>query len=84
VQHGIHEFAGGVSGKRATGAIGTVGAGRESEHEHAGMRIAEAGNGFAPVLVFAVSAALLACNLLAIHNQTRTARTGNDFGVQNR
>jgi hypothetical protein len=43
-----------------------VGAGSESEHQDAGMGIAEAGNGLAPVLTVAVSAALLAGNALAI------------------
>ncbi len=82
VQHRVHEFAGGVSGERAAGAIGTVGAGSESEHQDAGMGIAEAGNGLAPVFAVAVSAALLAGNALAIRDQTRTARAGDDFRIQ--
>jgi len=43
-----------------------VGAGSESENEDAGMGIAEAGNGLAPVLAVAVGAALLAGDLLAV------------------
>src|SRR5208337_1115860 len=83
VQHRVHEVAGGVSGERAAGAIGAVGAGSESEHEDAGMGIAEAGNGLAPVLAVAESAALLAGYALAIFNQPRTAHAGDDFDVQN-
>src|SRR6266852_9988943 len=76
MQHRIHEVAGGVAGKGAAGAIGAVRAGSESEHEDAGMGIAESGNGLSPVLVVAVSAALLAGNLLAILDQTRAERAG--------
>ena len=83
VQNWVHKIAGGVSGKRAAGAIGAVGAGSESEHEDARMRIAEARDGLAPVFAVAVSAALLAGDLLAIQDQPRTARAGHDFGVQN-
>ncbi len=79
----LHEVAGGVAGKGAAGAIGAVRAGSESEHEDAGMGIAESGNGLSPVLVVAVSAALLAGNLLAILDQTRAERAGNDFRIQN-
>src|SRR5258708_4708225 len=47
------------------------------------MGIAEAGNGFAPVLVVAISAALLARYLLAILDQTRTKRAADNFRIQN-
>src|SRR4029077_11424492 len=83
VQHRIHEVAGSVSGERAAGASGAVGAGSKSENEDAGMGIAEAGNGLAPILAVAVSAALLAGNLLAIHDQARTKRAADDFRIQN-
>src|SRR5450631_480244 len=83
VQHRVHKGAGGVSGERPACSIGTVGARRESENEDACVGIAEAGNGLAPVLAVAVSAALLAGYALAIHNQTWTARAGYDLGVQN-
>jgi hypothetical protein len=83
MQHWIHEVARGVSGEGAPGAIGAVGAGSESKHQDARIGIAETGNRLAPVLAVAVSAALLAGDLLAIHDQTRTARAGDDFGVQN-
>jgi hypothetical protein len=83
VEHRVHKVAGSVSGERAPGAIGAVGAWSKSEHKDAGMGIAEAGNGLAPVLAVAVSAALLAGNLLAIQDEARTARAGDDFGIQN-
>src|ERR1700682_4951202 len=47
------------------------------------MGIAKPGNGLAPVLSVAVSAALLAGDLLAIHDQTRTKRATDDFRIQN-
>jgi len=83
VQHRVHEVARSVSGERAAGAIGTVGAGSEPEHEDTGVGISEAGNGFAPVLAVAVSATLLAGDLLAIHDQTRATSAGDDLSVQN-
>jgi len=59
------------------------GAGSKSEHEHASMRIAEAGNGLAPIFVVAVGAALLARDALSIFHEARTARAGDDFAIQN-
>ena len=57
-------------------------AGSESEHQDAGMGIAEAGDGLAPVFAVTVGAALLAGNLLAIRDQARTAHAGDDFRIQ--
>ncbi len=83
MQHGIHEVARSVSGEGAPGAIGAVGAGSESEHQDARLGIAETGNGLAPVLAVAVSAALLAGDLLAVGDQPRAACAVDNFRVQN-
>lgn len=45
VEDGVHEVAGAVSGEGATGTVGSVGTGSEAQQEHAGVRIAEAGDG---------------------------------------
>ncbi len=49
VQDGIHEVAGAVACEGATCAIGTMGAGSETEKQDTGERIPEARNGTRPV-----------------------------------
>jgi hypothetical protein len=83
VQHGIHEIAGSVAGERASGAIGAVSAGSESHDQNAGQRIAESGNGLAPVFPVAIGTALLAGDLLAISDQTGAASAGDHVLVEN-
>jgi len=83
VQHGIHEVAGSVAGEGASGAIGAVSAGSEAHDQDAGQRIAESGNGLAPVFPVAIRTALLAGDLLTIANQARTASAGDHVPVEN-
>src|SRR5580658_4644592 len=83
VQHRIHKLAGSVSGERPPGAVRAMSAGSQSKHQHARFGIAESRNRFAPVLMVAVSAALLASNELAIGDQPRAARAADDLGIQN-
>jgi hypothetical protein len=61
-----------------------VGAGSQAENENAGLGIAESGNRFAPVFVIAVGTALLAGDLLAVYNQSRTEHARDYFIVENR
>ncbi len=82
VKDGVHEIAGGVSGEHATGSVGAVGAGGESEDEHAGVGIAETGYGARPVLAVHVSAALFESDLFAVGNEARTLAAGDEFGVE--
>src|SRR5580698_11618311 len=83
IQNGIHELSRRVSSKRTTGAIRAVRAGSESKHENTRAWIAEARNRLTPIFMIAVSPALLARNALAIFDQAWTARTNDDFGIEN-
>ncbi len=82
VQNRIHEFAGGIAGERASGAVRAVGSGREAEHQDTRVGIAEARNRLSPILPIEVGAALLARDSLAIFDQARTAGAGNHFAIQ--
>ena len=82
-QHRVHELARSVPRERPSGAIRAVCARSQSENEHAGVGIAKAGNGLAPILMFAVCAALLASNALPVFDKAWTSRAGDDLGVQN-
>src|SRR5579863_44200 len=81
-QHGIHEFAGRISGKRTAGAIGAVRSGSEAKNKHPRGGVAEAGYGLSPVFAIAICATLLASNPLAIFHQARTAGAGYDLGIE--
>lgn len=83
IQHGIHEFAGCVAGEGTPGAVGAVSAGGESHDQHARIGIAEAGDWLTPILAIEISAAFHACDLLAIFDQARTARAGDNFAIKN-
>src|SRR4029077_6064581 len=82
IQHRKHEFARRVSGERPPGAIGAVRSGSESENKHPRPGIAEARYGLSPVLALAISPALLARNLFAVFDQSRTTGAGNDLGIE--
>ena len=82
VEDRIHEFTGRIPCKRTSSAVRAMGAGREAEDQDTRMGISEAGNGLAPVLPIDVCATLLARDLLAILDQPRTPRAGNNFAIQ--
>jgi hypothetical protein len=82
MQHREHELAGSIAGKRPSSAVGAVRARSQSHDQHPRLRIAEARDGLAPVLVVAISPALLARNLLAVDDEARAAGAGDDFAVE--
>jgi hypothetical protein len=82
VENRIHEVAGGIAGERASRAIRAVCAGREAEHEHMRIRIAEARYRFSPIIVIAISTALFAGNSLAISHETRALRAGDHLAIE--
>jgi len=81
-QNRIHEFARSIASKRTPRAIRSVCPGRQAEHQYPSFRIAEAGDGFAPIVATEVGAAFLSRNFLPIFDQPGTASAGNDFAVQ--
>ena len=54
----------------------------KSENQQLCMRIAKAGNGFAPIFPFAKGEAFLARYLFAVFHETRTFTAEDDFNVQ--
>jgi hypothetical protein len=82
VQDGIHELAGCVSGEGTAGAVAAVGSGRESEDDHPGPRIAEAGNRLGPVNVIEIGAALLGSNALPVFDEAGTTHAADYIVVQ--
>ena len=78
VKNGIHEVAGPVTGEWAAGAVGSVGAGRETKDEDASPRVAEAGNRTRPVGLVQVSAALRFADAVAEVEQAGAAFAGDD------
>jgi hypothetical protein len=59
-----------------------VGTRRQAENHDAGIGIAKPRHRFSPVIMIAVSAALLARNLLAIFDEPRTQSASDDFVVE--
>ena len=53
------------------------------QHQNAGVRITESRNRLAPIFAVAIRTALLESDALAVLDESRTARAGDDFGVQN-
>ena len=57
-------------------------AGSEAHDKDARVRVAESRHRLAPVFPFAIGAALLARDLLAIGNEPRTARAADHFAIE--
>jgi hypothetical protein len=82
VEDRVHEFGGGVSGERTTGAIAAVGSGGEAEDEDAGVGIAKAGNGARPVFAGKVGATLFAANALTVFDEAGATTAGDYVGFE--
>ena len=82
VEHGKQKVARAVAGEGPAGAVGAVRAGREAQGKHAGMLVAEGGDGFAPVLPIGIGAAAHAGHFGAILAQARAAIAGDDLCIQ--
>jgi hypothetical protein len=78
VQDGVHEVAGAIAGKGATGAVRSVGAGREAQDEDASAWIAKAGNRARPVGLIKVGAAFGLADALTVFAKARTKFAGDD------
>ena len=67
-----------VAGEHAAGAVAAVRRGREAVDQHARLRVAEAGDRRAPVLLVGVRRAALARDLLAPRDEPRAAAADDD------
>jgi len=65
----VQPVARAVTGEHPPGAVGAVRGGGQSEHEHARLRVAEAGHAATPVVVVAVGGALDHADLLPPSHQ---------------
>jgi hypothetical protein len=82
VEHGVHEVAGAISGEGTAGAVGTVGAGSESNDQDACAWISEAGNRTCPVGLVLVGTTTGFADSTAIIAEPRALFAGDD-GVVN-
>src|SRR5829696_1898146 len=80
VEAGEQPVAGAVAGEDPAGAVAAVGGRGQAQHEQAGRRVAEAGDGAAPVLLVAEGGPLLPGHLLAPGDQARAAAAVGDLG----
>ena len=78
VEDRVHEVARAIAGKRAAGAVGSVGAGSEAEDQHTGAGIAEAGDRARPVIVVLVGAAAGLADAGAVVAQAGAELAGDD------
>lgn len=78
VQDGVHEVAGAVTGEGASGTVGSVGAGGESEDEDSGSGVAKAGYGTGPVGLVEVGTPFGFADAAAVVAKTGAALTGDD------
>ena len=62
MQDGIHESAGAVPGEGASGSVGSMSAGGQTENQDAGARVAEAWNRTRPIGLIEVGAAFGLCD----------------------
>lgn len=79
IERAVEKFTGTISGKHATGTVSSVGAGREANDEEAGVRIAERGHRFAPVLPVVPGAAFGHGYSAAMVGETRTFFARDDL-----
>lgn len=82
VKRGVEKVAGLVAGEHAAGAVGSVSAGGEADDEKAGVRIAESGDRFTPIVFVAVGAPFRFRNGGAVCAEARTEAAVDDVLVQ--
>ena len=83
--HGTHqEIAGSIACEHPAGAVGAVCRRGQPDDQHAGLRIAEAGQRPAPVVVVPERRALLFSHASAVGAQPRTAVAGDDASMKGR
>jgi len=78
----VQEVAAAVSSEHASSAIRAVGRGGQANDQELSVRIAEAGDGAAPVRFVPVGTALDARDFLAVANQARAFAALDDLSVE--
>src|SRR5262245_51419123 len=82
VQNGIHEVSRRIAREGTSGSVGTMSSRCKAHDQNSGVRIAESGNRFSPVVPLAIRTSFLARDLLAVSHQAWAASAGNYFAVQ--
>lgn len=82
IEGGIEKIARRVARELTSRAVRSVRAGGQSHHEDAGVRIAEARDGFAPVFVIAVGFAFFARDLFSPRDEAGAFYASDYFGVE--
>jgi hypothetical protein len=82
VERGEEKVTRAVTGEEAAGPVGAVGGGGEAEDDDPCCRVAEAGDGTAPVGLARVGGPLLAGDLLAPGDEPRAAPARDDLALQ--
>src|SRR5206468_3042022 len=82
VQRGVQEVARAVAGEHASGTIGSMRGRRQAEDQQLCLPVAESGHGLAPVFAIAISAALLARDLLPVLHEARALPARDNLLVQ--
>lgn len=82
VKCSIEKIPGAVSGEHAPGAIRAVRCGSESKNHDLRLRVAEPWDGLAPVLPFAIRAALFARDFFPVFHEAVTFAASDNFLVQ--
>src|SRR5882724_10037676 len=78
----VKEIACTVSSKHASGAIGAMRAGCQSDDDQTGVRVAKGRNGASPIRPIAIRTTPDACDFLAVTHQTRTLAALRDFAFE--
>ena len=82
VEGGEEKVARAVAGEEASGPVGAVGGGSETQDDDLRLGVAEAGYGTAPVRLARVGGPLLPGDLLAPPNEPRAAPARDDLALQ--
>ena len=83
VEGGEEKISGAIASEDAAGAIAAVGGGGEPENQESRVRIAETGDGFAPVGPIAKGATFFLRNFFAVDDEARALAAGHDFLIEN-
>src|SRR6185437_6020475 len=82
VQRGKEEIAAAVASEHAAGAVRAMGGGGKADQDQGRARVAEAGDGTAPVIFLRERRPLVLGNLRAVVTKPGAAAAGRNFGIQ--
>src|SRR5580658_3598498 len=78
----VEKIARAVAREHPAGAVGAMGGGGQAENQQLCVRVAEAGDGLAPVVPVAVGESLFGRDRFAIFNEARAFAAGDDLAIE--